>query len=71
MIRKSKSLFCAAAALLMLLPFAQDVVAQTSTAVPFMLISPNARNSGLGEAGVALSDDVSAVFWNPAGLGFQ
>jgi hypothetical protein len=71
MIRKSKPLFCAVTALMLMLPFAQDVVAQTSTAVPFMLISPSARNSGLGETGVAIADDVSAIFWNPAGLGFQ
>ncbi|KAK3604841.1 hypothetical protein CHS0354_000503 [Potamilus streckersoni] len=42
-----------------------------SPAVPFLLIGPDARGSGLGDAGVALADDASAVFWNPAGLGFQ
>lgn len=42
-----------------------------STAVTFLLISPNARSSSLGESGVASADDVSAIFWNPAGLGFQ
>ena len=71
MIRKSKSLLCTVAAVLMLLPIGQEVMAQTSTAVPFMLISPSSRNSAMGEAGVAIADDVSAVFWNPAGLGFQ
>jgi len=40
-------------------------------AVPFLLISPNARASGMGEAGGGLSDDASAIFWNPAGLAFQ
>ncbi len=39
--------------------------------VPFLLISPNARASAMGEAGVGLADDASAIFWNPAGLGFQ
>ncbi len=42
-----------------------------STAVPFLLISPAARTSAIGEAGVAIADDASATFWNPAGLGFQ
>lgn len=42
-----------------------------STAVPFLLISPTARASAMGDAGVAISDDASAVFWNPAGLAFQ
>ena len=30
-----------------------------------------ARMSGMGEVGVALADDVSALFWNPAGLGVR
>lgn len=42
-----------------------------STAVPFLLISPNSRASAMGESGVAVADDVSALFWNPAGLGIQ
>ena len=42
-----------------------------STAVPFLLISPGARASATGESGVAVADDASAIFWNPAGLGFQ
>ena len=71
MIRKSKAFLCAVAAGLMLLPLLQEAAAQTSTAVPFLLISPSSRNSAMGEAGVAIADDVSAVFWNPAGLGFQ
>lgn len=41
-----------------------------STAVPFLLISPNSRNSAMGESGGAIADDASAAFWNPAGLGF-
>lgn len=43
----------------------------TTSAVPFLLISPNSRASGMGEAGVAMADDASASFWNPAGLAFQ
>ncbi|MBI3585750.1 MAG: type IX secretion system outer membrane channel protein PorV [Ignavibacteriales bacterium] len=43
----------------------------TTSAVPFLLISPNSRASGMGEAGVALADDASALFWNPAGLAYQ
>jgi hypothetical protein len=45
--------------------------AQGETAVPFLLIAPNARNDGLGEAGAAITDDASAVYWNPAGLAFE
>ena len=54
---------------------ASDVLAQTtqttSTAVPFMLISPDARASGMGDVGTGIADDVGAIYWNPAGLAFQ
>ncbi len=39
-------------------------------AVPFLLISPDARSSGMGEVGTAIADDIYAIFWNPGGLGF-
>jgi hypothetical protein len=46
--------------------------AQVSTsAVPFLLIAPNSRAGGMGEAGAALADDASALYWNPGGLAFQ
>jgi hypothetical protein len=44
--------------------------AQGESAVPFLLIAPNARADAMGEAGAALSDDASASFWNPAALAF-
>jgi len=47
------------------------VVAQGESAVPFLLIAPNARNDAMGESGGGLADDASAAFWNPAGLAFQ
>ena len=47
------------------------VMAQGESAVPFLLIAPNARNDGMGESGAALADDASASFWNPAGLAFR
>jgi long-subunit fatty acid transport protein len=40
------------------------------SAVPFLLISPDARASGMGETGTAIADDINAIYWNPAGLGF-
>ena len=49
----------------------QTAYAQGESAVPFLLIAPNARADGMGEAGVGLADDASAAFWNPAGLAFQ
>jgi hypothetical protein len=37
----------------------------------FLKIAPGARPTGMGEAFVAISDDATATWWNPAGLGFQ
>jgi hypothetical protein len=48
----------------------RTAVAQGESAVPFLLLAPNARADAMGEAGGALSDDASAAFWNPAGLAF-
>jgi len=42
-----------------------------TSAVPFLLISPGAKAGGMGEGGVALATDATAIFWNPAGLAFQ
>jgi hypothetical protein len=44
---------------------------QGESAVPFLLIAPNSRASGMGESGAGMADDASAIFWNPAGLAFQ
>jgi len=40
------------------------------TAVPFLNITPDSRSGALGDAGVALSPDVNANYWNPAKLAF-
>jgi hypothetical protein len=51
--------------------FSNESKAQAGgSAVPFLIISPDARASGMGETGVAIADDINAVFWNPGGLGF-
>lgn len=44
--------------------------AQGESAVPFLLISPNSRASGIGETGTGSVDDASAIFWNPGALAF-
>lgn len=36
------------------------------TAVPFLTISPDARHSAMGDAGVATSPDANAQHWNPS-----
>lgn len=42
-----------------------------TTAVPFLLISPDARAGGMGDAGVASSADATSIHWNPAKLAFN
>lgn len=41
------------------------------TAVPFLLITPDARAAGMGETGVSTSPDVNAMHWNPAKFAFS
>jgi hypothetical protein len=48
---------------------AQNVNVVTS-AVPFLLIAPDARAGGMGDAGAASSPDVYSTHWNPAKLAF-
>lgn len=40
------------------------------TAVPFLTVSPDARSGAIGDAGVALSSDKNANYWNPSKLAF-
>ncbi len=42
-----------------------------STAVPFMIIAPDARSAGLGDIGVSTSPDVYSMHWNPAKYAFM
>ena len=59
-------------AIVLLVGWTKMLNAQVATsAVPFLLIAPNSRAGAMGEAGVALADDASALYWNPAGLAFQ
>ena len=41
-----------------------------TTAVPFLMISPDSRAGGMGDAGVATSPDANSIHWNPAKLAF-
>ena len=52
--------------------YTQFIQAQIQApAVPFLMIAPDSRSGGMGEAGVALTDNVWASYWNPAGYAFQ
>lgn len=41
-----------------------------TTAVPFLMIAPDARAGALGDAGAATSPDPNSIHWNPAKLAF-
>jgi hypothetical protein len=41
-----------------------------TTAVPFLIIAPDARSGGMGEAGVASDPDAQSMHWNPAKYAF-
>ena len=41
-----------------------------TTAVPDLLIAPDSRAGAMGESGVGLANNSSAIFWNPAGIAF-
>lgn len=47
-----------------------QVLNTITTAVPFLLIGPDSRSGGMGDAGVALPADANAIHWNPSKLAF-
>src|SRR5512143_771400 len=48
--------------------FKSDVSKKGTTAATFLSISQGARAAAMGSAFVAVADDWSALYWNPAGL---
>ncbi len=56
------------AAILPAQQFVSNVSKRGTTAAPFLSISQGTRASGMGSAFVAVADDPSAIFWNPAGI---
>jgi hypothetical protein len=53
--------------------FTSNVFSQSNpitTAVPFLLIAPDARSGGMGDAGVSSTPDVYSMYWNPAKYAF-
>jgi len=77
-----KSSICGVAAILLLM--SNTIKSQTNqnqradelqlntitTAVPFLLITPDSRAGGMGDVGVASSPDVNSIHWNPSKLAF-
>lgn len=41
-----------------------------TTAVPFLMIGPDARSGGMGELGAATTPDANSMHWNPAKYAF-
>ncbi|MCX8491375.1 MAG: type IX secretion system outer membrane channel protein PorV [Cyclobacteriaceae bacterium] len=41
-----------------------------TTAVPFLIITPDTRAAGMGDAGVATSPDAASAYWNAGKLAF-
>jgi hypothetical protein len=64
-----KQLSAAVAMVLLLLP-ASQAFAVAEAGVPSLIIPPGARPNGMGETFVAIADDATAAWWNPAGLAF-
>jgi len=66
------------ASLLMLNAFAQDPSYEEltgglntiTTAVPFLLISPDSKAGAMGDVGVATTPDANSLHWNPAKYAF-
>ncbi|MFH1220118.1 MAG: PorV/PorQ family protein [Candidatus Eisenbacteria bacterium] len=57
-------------AVLIGLGLCSQAMAVGEAAAPSLIISPSARAWGLGQSFVAVADDATAMYWNPAGLGF-
>ena len=41
-----------------------------TSAVPFLMITPNAHAGGMGDAGVATPDDPNSIHWNASKMVF-
>ncbi|MDD8017216.1 MAG: PorV/PorQ family protein [Bacteroidota bacterium] len=71
---KTKNIFRVAAVLLLSLSllhgqdFKSNVSKKGTTAAPFLSIGQGARGLSMGSAFVAVADDPSSMYWNPAGI---
>ncbi|MGY6561747.1 MAG: type IX secretion system outer membrane channel protein PorV [Luteibaculaceae bacterium] len=48
----------------------RDAVNTITTGVPFLMIGPDSRSGGMGDAGVAATPDANSIHWNPSKLAF-
>ncbi len=70
MLRKA-SLLIISAALFIFWSLPADATSENQAAVLFLLIEPGARVGGMGKSFATISDDATAVYYNPAGLAGQ
>jgi hypothetical protein len=47
-----------------------NTIIKPNTEVPFLNLTPDSRSGAMGEAGVAITPDVNANYWNPSKLAF-
>src|SRR5690606_19156490 len=71
MVQSAKALRIALAAFLLGCGTTEVLAQAGGAAVPFLLISPNARASAMGDAGTGIATDINALYWNPGGLAFM
>ncbi len=69
-IKRISALLLVAGLLLFNLAFGQEARVGTTTA-NFLEIGFGSAGSAMGEAYVSLANDVSSMYWNPAGLGYM
>ncbi len=48
----------------------QETINTITTAVPFLMIAPDARSGAMGDAGVSSTPDANSMHWNPAKYAF-
>lgn len=48
----------------------ENSINMISTAVPFLMIAPDARSAGMGDIGVATKPDINSTYWNPSKIVF-
>ena len=48
----------------------KDNINAITTAVPFLLIAPDARAGAMGDVGVATTPDANSIHWNPAKMAY-
>ena len=56
--------------LLQIAAYSQTVSKVSTSSAKFLAIDYGARATGMGSAFVAIADDATGAYWNPAGLGF-